>query len=91
MIRAFVTSLAQPGRPQGGSTITQQVVKTLLVGDDVTYERKIREIVIASRVGAHAEQGGDSRALSQLDLPRARLVGHRDGGAQLFRQAGEAS
>ena len=50
MIRAFVGNLAQPGRPQGGSTITQQVVKNLLVGDDVTYERKIREIIVASRL-----------------------------------------
>jgi penicillin-binding protein 1A len=50
MIRAFVGNLAQPGRSQGGSTITQQVAKNLLVGDDVTYERKIREIVVASRL-----------------------------------------
>jgi penicillin-binding protein 1A len=50
MIRAFVGNLAQPGRPQGGSTITQQVVKNLLVGDDITYERKIREIIVASRL-----------------------------------------
>ena len=33
-----------------GSTITQQLVKNLLVGDDVTYERKIREIIVATRV-----------------------------------------
>ena len=50
VIRAFVGNLAQPGRPQGGSTITQQVAKNLLVGDDVTYERKMREMVVASRV-----------------------------------------
>src|SRR5213079_230547 len=50
LIRAFVANLAQPGRPQGGSTITQQVVKNLLVGDDITYERKIREMIVASRV-----------------------------------------
>ena len=50
LIRAFVGNLAQPGRPQGGSTITQQVVKNLLVGDDVTYERKIREMIVASRM-----------------------------------------
>ena len=50
IIRAFVGNFANPGRPQGGSTITQQVVKNLLVGDDVTYERKIREIIVASRV-----------------------------------------
>src|SRR6266571_5480706 len=50
LIRAFVSNLAQPRRPQGGSTITQQVAKNLLVGDDVTYERKIREVIVASRV-----------------------------------------
>jgi penicillin-binding protein 1A len=50
MIRAFVGNLAGSGRPQGGSTITQQVVKNLLTGDDATYERKIREIILASRV-----------------------------------------
>jgi len=50
LIRAMVSNLARPGRPQGGSTITQQVVKNLLVGDDVTYERKMREIIVASRL-----------------------------------------
>jgi penicillin-binding protein 1A len=50
IIRAFIGNLAQPGRPQGGSTITQQVVKNLLVGDDVSYERKIREMIVASRL-----------------------------------------
>ena len=42
--------MAQPGRPQGGSTITQQVAKNLLVGNDVTYERKMREMIVASRM-----------------------------------------
>jgi penicillin-binding protein 1A len=50
LIRAFVGNLAQPRRPQGGSTITQQVAKNLLVGDDVTYERKIREVLVAARI-----------------------------------------
>ena len=50
LIRAFIGNLAQSGRPQGGSTITQQVVKNVLVGEDVTYERKIREMVLAARI-----------------------------------------
>jgi penicillin-binding protein 1A len=50
LIRAFVGNLARSGRPQGGSTITQQIVKNLLVGDDLTFERKIREVIVASRV-----------------------------------------
>jgi len=50
IIRAFIGNLANPDRPEGGSTITQQVVKNLLVGDDVTYQRKIREMIVASRL-----------------------------------------
>jgi hypothetical protein len=51
LIRAFIGNLAQSGRPQGGSTITQ-VVKNLPVGEDLTYERKIREMIVAARVEA---------------------------------------
>jgi penicillin-binding protein 1A len=50
IIRAFIDNLAHSGRPASGSTITQQVVKNLLVGEDLTYERKIREMVVASRL-----------------------------------------
>jgi len=50
IIRAFIANLSQSARPQGGSTITQQVVKNLLVGDEVSYERKMRELVLTERV-----------------------------------------
>jgi penicillin-binding protein 1A len=50
LIRAFIANLAGSRRPQGGSTITQQVVKNLLVGEDLTYERKIREMIVANRL-----------------------------------------
>src|SRR5215471_80870 len=50
LIRAFVSNLAQSAPPQGGSTITQQLVKNLLVGDERTYERKIREMIVAARI-----------------------------------------
>jgi penicillin-binding protein 1A len=50
LVRAFIGNLTSPGRPQGGSTISQQVVKKFLAGDDVTYERKIREIILVSRI-----------------------------------------
>ncbi len=50
LIRAFVSNLAQSRRPAGGSTITQQVVKNLLVGEAVTYDRKIREMIVAARL-----------------------------------------
>jgi penicillin-binding protein 1A len=50
LIRAAVSDMGRTGHPQGASTITQQVVKNLLVGDDVSYERKMREIVLAARL-----------------------------------------
>jgi penicillin-binding protein 1A len=50
LIRAFIGNLTQSGRLQGGSTITQQLVKNLLVGDDLSYERKMREMIVAARV-----------------------------------------
>ncbi|MCC6889175.1 MAG: transglycosylase domain-containing protein [Hyphomicrobiales bacterium] len=49
LIRAFIGNLTQTGRPQGGSTITQQLIKNLLVGDDLSYERKMREMILAAR------------------------------------------
>ena len=50
VIRAFIGNVADPKSRQGGSTITQQVAKNLLVGNEVSYERKIREMIVAARV-----------------------------------------
>jgi penicillin-binding protein 1A len=49
VIRAFIGAMGS-GRQQGGSTITQQLAKNLLVGDQLSYERKIREMIVASRM-----------------------------------------
>jgi penicillin-binding protein 1A len=58
LVRAFQENLVHPGRrPQGGSTITQQVVKNLLVGDDVTYERKMREMIVATQLERTLSKG----------------------------------
>jgi 1A family penicillin-binding protein len=50
LIRAVLADMAKSGRPEGASTISQQVVKNLLVGNEVSYERKMREIVLTSRL-----------------------------------------
>src|SRR3977135_4501896 len=41
LVRAFVVNMMQPGRPQGGSTITQRVLKNLVVGDAAPHEHKL--------------------------------------------------
>lgn len=48
--RAFIQNLTAGGRVQGGSTITQQVVKTILLTSEKSYERKIKEILLALRL-----------------------------------------
>jgi penicillin-binding protein 1A len=49
LVRAFLNNLTQ-GHREGGSTITQQLAKNMLVGDNRTYERKIRETIMATRL-----------------------------------------
>ncbi len=48
--RAGFANLLAGRRVQGGSTITQQVVKNLLVGGERTYVRKLKEAVLALRL-----------------------------------------
>ena len=47
---AIVTNLSSDGRPVGASTITQQVAKNLLLTNEVSYTRKIREAILAMRI-----------------------------------------
>jgi penicillin-binding protein 1A len=48
--RALVVNLRGGSTSQGGSTITQQLVKNLLVGKERSYRRKLREAVLAYRL-----------------------------------------
>jgi penicillin-binding protein 1A len=51
IVRALVSNVRSGGkREQGASTITQQVAKNFLVGSEKSYERKIREALIALRM-----------------------------------------
>jgi len=52
VIRAVFTNLTRSGRPIGASTITQQVAKNLLIGNQVTYSRKVKEALLAYRIEA---------------------------------------
>lgn len=50
MARAFLENLRAGEIVQGGSTITQQVTRSLLLSRTRSYERKIREIILSNRL-----------------------------------------
>src|SRR3989441_11601534 len=47
IVRAFQVTSSSGRITQGGSTITQQLIKTRLLGDDPTFTRKIKEAILA--------------------------------------------
>lgn len=47
---AMARVAGQPARLSGASTITQQVMKNFLVGNDRSFERKIKEAILAVRI-----------------------------------------
>lgn len=50
IFRAFLNNLVAGEVVQGGSTITQQVVKSLLLTPQKSYERKIKEMILSRRL-----------------------------------------
>src|SRR5256712_7810508 len=60
ILRALMANVLHHQVVQGGSTITQQVVKALLLSPERSYERKVKELVLAFRLEAK---------LSKDDIP----------------------
>ena len=50
MLRALAHNVTRPGSLQGGSTITQQVVKNVLLTPERTFSRKAKEVILARRI-----------------------------------------
>lgn len=50
IIRAFIANVRTGKKSQGGSTITQQVARSLLLSSEKTYSRKIKEILLARKM-----------------------------------------
>ena len=50
ILRALINNAVAGGKVQGGSTITQQVVKSILLTPKKSYERKIKEMILALRL-----------------------------------------
>jgi penicillin-binding protein 1A len=53
IVRAALVNFENIGRdrhPMGASTITQQVAKNMLLGNEVSVARKVREMILATRI-----------------------------------------
>jgi len=50
IFRAFLKNMVAGEVRQGGSTITQQVAKSLLLSNERTYSRKFKEAILARRI-----------------------------------------
>ncbi len=59
IIRALIKNLRSMDIVQGGSTITQQVTKSLLLTPEKSYARKIKEAILAYRI---------EKSLSKTDI-----------------------
>ncbi len=53
IVRAMITNLKAGHVVQGGSTITQQVTKALVLSPERTYDRKIKEAILATQIETH--------------------------------------
>lgn len=49
-LRAFISNILEGGRGQGGSTITQQLVKNAILSPEKTYTRKLKELVMSIEI-----------------------------------------
>ncbi len=50
MIRSTITNILSGEVKQGGSTITQQLARILFLSNERTFDRKIKELIIAHRI-----------------------------------------
>ncbi len=57
IIRAAIKNIRSFEIRQGGSTITQQVVKSLLLTPERKFKRKIKEAILALRIERHLSKG----------------------------------
>ncbi len=59
-IRAWITDLRY-GKSQGWSTITQQLIKNMLLTSEKKLERKLKEIILAMKLSGYIKKDVDKR------------------------------
>lgn len=78
----YVSKLGSGERAKGGSTITQQVAKNILVGNEYSITRKLKEMILARRI----EDVLSKREIMELYLNEIPL-GRRSFGVQAASRA----
>ena len=67
----YVSKMGSGERAVGGSTITQQVAKNLLLGDEYSVTRKLKEMILARRIeGVLSKQDILTLYLNEIPLGR---------------------
>ena len=84
--RALVKDVVKGRMAEGGSTITQQLIKNKYLSGEKTLDRKLKEGLPGHGFREEVHQGPDPGDVFQPDLFRQRGLGHRAGGAALLRQ-----
>jgi penicillin-binding protein 1B len=87
MTRALMANVRSGGIEQGGSTINQQLIKTMFLTQERTYRRKIVEVVLAVALDARMSKDEILEAyLNEVYLghQRGRAIRGIDEGARLF-------
>ena len=90
IMRAAIVNLQHAGddrRLVGASTITQQVAKNFFLSGEVSYQRKIKEAILAFRIERTFSKERLLELISERNLSRQYRLWRRGGGAELFRQA----
>jgi penicillin-binding protein 1A len=67
----YATKIGSGERAKGGSTITQQVAKNILVGNEYSVSRKLKEMILARRIeGVLSKQEIITLYLNEIPLGR---------------------
>ena len=67
----YISKLGSGQRAKGGSTITQQVAKNILIGDEYSITRKLKEMILARRIeGVLSKQQILELYLNEIPLGR---------------------
>ncbi len=87
--RAAVADIKAGAIVEGGSTITQQLVRNLYISREQTVQRKVKEACLASKLdGEWTKQRILTEYLNQSLLRQSR-VRHRGSGADVLLEAGQ--